>query len=275
MPESLLLRVRSPVSLVSNLTSAFGLLTALPVSGKRTLTLTPDTAAFFPLVGLVIGVLSLGLLEAARSASVVSGTGNLLENAGSLLGAILVVLTTLGTRSLHWDGLADTADAIWSLGDTDRKLEIMADSATGAFGAASIVIVAVTQVAAYGSILQAPGVLGWTILATPVLGRAAASFAAWLGTPARPGGLGSSIMGRPHPGHAILFGATVIGSLAVVVIAHQQVGLIWSVFALLVAPVVPHFIASRIGGVTGDVMGASVAITETILLASAGVLSAL
>lgn len=257
------------------LASATTLLTAVPMHSKHERELDPDAAAFFPLIGVALGGFILLLLEIARSVSTVIGSGTLLERGGLLLGALVVGLSVVLTRSLHWDGLADTADAIWSPDGTQRKLEIMSDSATGAFGTMAVALVVVVQVAAYDAILQSPAVLGWAILGAPVAGRAAASFAAWLGTPAKPEGLGTTVMGRPSVAAVAVFSATLIGAFAVVVAAHELHGVVWVLIAVLAAPVVPHLMASRIGGVTGDVMGASVLLTETLLLAVAGVLTVL
>jgi adenosylcobinamide-GDP ribazoletransferase len=142
----------------------------------------------------------------------------------------------------------------------------MADSATGAFGATAIAMTAIVEVMAIGVILRAPHEL--PLLVIPVVSRFSATAGAWLGIPARPGGLGSSVMGRPTAAGA----AIALLPLSLVVVAMSWVFGFWGgVFitaGLVVALAVPHLLSRRFGGVTGDVMGASVLITEALLFAA-------
>lgn len=234
---------------------AFSLLTLMPTGarfpeGERT-----GVAGWFPLVGLALGGLVAGILALDSFA---------LATAQPLLVAALVVaLLAVLTRFLHWDGLADVADAWWGGATPARRLEIMSDSATGAFGATALVLTGVLQVAALAAILEAG--LWAPLVAAPALGRAAATCAAWLGTPARTHGLGRSVMGRPNLASV---GAT-IATIAVVLWLAWTVsgagGILYVCIGLVLALVVPHVIAGRMGGVTGDVMGASVLVVETAL----------
>ena len=99
------------------------------------------------------------------------------------------------TRMLHWDGLADYSDGLWGGSTPQERLAIMADSHTGAFGATAVAIVALVETASVASILA--GHHEMPILLIPAFARLSASCAAWLGTPARPSGLGRSVMGPP------------------------------------------------------------------------------
>lgn len=233
---------------------AVTLLTGIPlrVSGPASSGGTTQCAGYFPLVGLALGAFVSGVL--VLSHRYFYGLG--------LVGAVLVIAILAGvTRLLHWDGLADVADA-WFV-PRERRLAVMADSAIGAFGATCIVLVALLEVFALAS-LGSSAATGAAAALAPVSGRLAATFAAWLGTPARPGGLGSSVMGRPTVFSAAVALLGVLGSgalarmlgaplLPVVVVLGAGV-----VFALAV----PHVVAHRMGGVTGDTMGASVLIVE-------------
>jgi adenosylcobinamide-GDP ribazoletransferase len=263
------------MSLMRSARTAFTLMTAVPLGGDPSDDVTPDVAAFFPWVGWAIGAVVILGAEALRSASAMWGNDTVLTSGGYLVGALIVGVTALMTRFLHWDGLADTADALWAPGTPERRGEIMADSATGAFGATAVALVAVTQVVSYGAMFAHAGRLGYVVFAVPVVGRAAATFAAWLGEPLRPEGLGARLMGRPGVA-ATLIGALGLGlPLALVWQGHESLGLVWSLAALLLAPLAPHLISKRIGGVNGDVMGASILITETLLLVVAGLGSTL
>lgn len=228
----------------------------------------PRAVAWFPWVGLVLGGAAWGLLAGLDAASFAWSDGLWLPRASLPIAVLVVAFWAVLTRLLHWDGLADVADAWWGGNDRERRLEIMADSATGAFGATAIVLAMLAQVAAISVLAPLP--TSWPLIASaPVLGRTTLMFAAWLGKPARPGGLGSSVMGRPGA-LSLLVGATGAGTaVALGAFSAGTVGIAGMLLALLVAGAVPHLIAQRMGGVTGDVMGASVLVTETIVLMAA------
>lgn len=243
--------------------AAIALLTVVPSRSSE-----PPTAravAWFPWVGAGLGALAWGLLATAHAASISWGDGAFLARAALPVSAAIVSLWAALTRFLHWDGLADVADAWWGGHNHERRLEIMADSATGAFGATAIVLVGAVQVASVA--ILAPVPWAWPLLvATPVLGRLALVFAAWLGVPARPGGLGARIMGRPSAGSLAVAVLPVAGALAGLFVAGGAFQLAWGIAGIVVAAAVPHLIAQRMGGVTGDVMGASVLVSESALL---------
>jgi len=236
---------------------AITLLTALPLKVR-----TPadservDAASWFPFVGLAIGTALGGIVWLAD---------RYFYGLSGLAAALLLLVMAVVTRLIHYDGLADTADG-WFVAPA-RRLDVMADSHTGAFGAAAIVLIVLIQWNALvdlgGSSLTAA-----TVVFAPVLGRCAATFSAWFGTPARAGGLGASIVGRPTVGGLV----ATVGSLgaafllAVALGAGVLVAASTGILGLVLALVVPHLIALRFGGVTGDTMGASVLIVETAVM---------
>lgn len=218
-----------------------------------------QVAAWFPAVGALFGLVGYAIVK-------LSGLIGAQSRASYLVAAVVVCVWALMSRLLHWDGLADVADGYWGAHEPARRLEIMSDSCTGAFGAAAVTLVALLEVAAIGIIVAVPHEL--PLLLIPVFSRFSATAAAWLGTPARPGGLGRSVMGAP----------SALGLLIALVPLAAAVGGMWFGFHLpglalagcflVVAFGVPHVLARRFGGVTGDVMGASVLLTEAILFAA-------
>jgi adenosylcobinamide-GDP ribazoletransferase len=237
---------------------ALSLMTAIPVPVRQPEDGRTQVAGWFGVVGGLFGVAGYAVMKVAERFGA-------LERAPFVIAALVVCLWALLSRLLHWDGLADVADGFWGSHDAARRLEIMSDRRTGAFGATAVALAAVLEIAAIGSFVlmhQSP------VLAVPVFARFAATAAAWLGTPAREGGLGRSVMGRPS------VGAVVVSALALALAGGVLwVGLGWTGLALgflgvALALVVPHVIALRFGGVTGDVMGASVLITEVLLFAA-------
>lgn len=242
---------------------AFTLLTAvpLPVKWERDGGAV-DAASYFPLVGLLLGSL---LAAAAWLAS------RFFYGLSPVAAALLLVLLAVVTRMLHFDGLADVADG-WHVA-RDRRLEVMADSQIGAFGATAVALVVLLQWSALVSLGSAVGTAPLVVLA-PVFGRLAATFSAWLGKPAKPLGLGASVMGRPSSlGAIVAFLTLVAGCLVPLGLGSSPlvVGVL-GLAAFVAALVVPHLIAERFGGVTGDTMGASVMVVETIVLVGATVL---
>ncbi len=116
---------------------------------------------------------------------------------------------------LHFDGLADVADGYWGSHDRARRLEIMSDSHIGAFGATAIALTIVVEVAALASILGSPHEL--PLLLVPAMARFSATAGCWLGTPARDGGLGRSVMARP----------TLLGALPALVVLVAVLAAWW------------------------------------------------
>lgn len=225
-----------------------------------------ESASYFALVGLVLGVALLGVVWVAN---------RYFYGLSAVATALILFAYALLTRLMHWDGLADVMDG-WFVAP-ERRLEVMSDSAVGAFGATAIAFVALLQWSALGELSATAATVAPVVLA-PVAGRLAATFSAWLGKPAKPGGLGRSVMGRPSVAGVVATLAALVAAVWIAYAAGAPVATLAVVGAigLAAALVVPHVIASRFGGVTGDTMGASVLAVETLVLvaipAAAGVL---
>jgi adenosylcobinamide-GDP ribazoletransferase len=240
---------------------AFTLLTVIPLrvrwpDGER-----PDVAGYFPVVGVLLGAFGYTLLYAPVTLAV-PFAGQALPHS-LLIAALLITAWALLTRMLHWDGLADVADAYWGAHDHRRRLEIMGDSHVGAFGVTSLVLVALVQVAAVSVLITEGALLAIAVI--PVLGRYAAVFGSWLGAPAKETGLGAAVAGRPRPASAIA-AAGVLATTAALAWGAGTAALPAVVACVVIALGVPHVLASRFGGITGDVLGASVLLTETASL---------
>lgn len=222
-----------------------------PQPGERS-----GAAGWFPLVGLALGAFTFAVL--AVSVRVFYGVS------GTLAAAVLIGLAAL-TRGMHWDALADVADA-WFVAP-DRRQEVMVDSRVGAFGATAIALVALAQASAIAELGASLSTASVVVFAA-VCGRLAATFSAWLGKAAKPGGLGSSVMGAP----------TVTGAVAALVAVGAAAGIALAaglgaaavaaitVLGVVFALGVPHVIAQRFGGVSGDTMGASIIVVETSVM---------
>jgi len=260
---------------------AFGTLTAVPVPAPRVVDrrVAGWAMALAPLVGLWLGVLA---ALAAWAASALWGP---------LLTAVIVVGLLAGaTRLLHWDGLADTADGLGSGASAGTALEIMRRSDIGPFGVFTVVLVFAVQVAAIGTVLtphdavvagpggtaSGPGSLPLgldlsAVVVAVVLGRVAVALACRSGQPAaRSRGLGSTVAGSVGPAQL----AVALGTGAAVVVPAVVLGdaLTWpSALAAVVVAAgwalgATEYLRRRVGGVTGDTLGALVETTTAVAL---------
>jgi adenosylcobinamide-GDP ribazoletransferase len=265
---------------------AFGTLTVLPVRPPATVdrTVAGWAMALAPLVGALLG------LVAFLTAWLL-----LLAGFEALLVAVLVVAATaLATRLIHWDGLADTADGLGSGHEGDMALDIMRRSDIGPFGVFAVLLVFAVQVAAVvglvtpqdtfvafigdsptatfgrGDTAVLGGNLG-AVVAAVVLGRVALAVACRSGQPAaRARGLGSAVAGSV--GLVQLAAGLGVGAVLLVLTTVLESDLTWlstlvaAAVSLLWALATTEYLRRRIGGVTGDTLGALVETTTAVAL---------
>jgi len=238
---------------------AVSLLTAIRTPARWPEEGATQVAGWFPAVGVLVGACGYGIVKVVQLLPLTAA-------ATGVLSVLVVIAWALLTRLLHWDGLADVADGYWGSHDEARRLEIMSDSHTGAFGATAVALVAILEVLAIWAILVAPHQL--PLLVVPVLARFSATAAAWFGKPARPGGLGRSVMGVPSWFSGAVAALVLAVALLGMVVGFGLTGAVLGVLGLAMALAIPHVLSLRFGGVTGDVMGASVLLTEALLFAA-------
>ncbi|MBT8411793.1 MAG: adenosylcobinamide-GDP ribazoletransferase, partial [Octadecabacter sp.] len=163
---------------------------------------------------------------------------------------------------------ADSADGLWGGWEKDRRLEIMKDSRIGAYGVLALVLSLGLRWVALIAVVEA-GALWPVVIGTAALSRAAMVGLMYALPNARTGGLSRSV-GRP-PRAAALLASGIGGGVWLVLSASGG-----PLFAALIAAVVCGLIAqAKIGGQTGDILGATQQITEiAVLLAVVAQLSA-
>jgi len=232
--------------------AAIQFLTVIPVPGAKNIRETDieRCAPFFPLVGLLIGCL-VALFDYFVSGFFPSLPATVLT--------VLVLLTITG--GLHMDGLADTADGVFSVRSRERMLEIMRDSRIGAMGVLAIVFIIALKISALAP-LPLPQRLAILVL-MPIGSR----FAMLLMLTALPyarkdGGLATLFIARRtwlNPAFALIF----LGAAGWFLGAWM--GLVAVLTAVVAAGLVSWYIYSKLGGFTGDTIGAASEITETIL----------
>ena len=227
--------------------AGFLILTRIPVG--RIGGAVPGMAASawtWPLVGLVVG----GMAAVVHSAALWLGLP-------LPVAAVLALLTaTMATGALHEDGLADLCDGFGGGRDRARRLEIMRDSRIGSYGALALGFSLLIRVMALSSLTGSTGALALVGLAA--VSRAPLPAALWLMPPARPDGLGRAAVGVEARRSLLALGLGV-GLFALCLPASTWFAL--PVMALA-ALALGWLAMERIGGQTGDVLGAMQMVTE-------------
>jgi cobalamin synthase len=243
------------------------LLTALPVPARLG-TSTRGVLRWAPLVGLLLGGIAAGV--AVLGSRWVS----------PLTGAVLALaVLALLTRGLHLDGLADTADGLGPVRDRGRALQVMHQGDVGPFGVITLLLTLLLQVACAAALLSADS--GWLPLWAAVLVARLAMVRTGLpGVPVAAGSsLGRAVAGTVPPAWAavavLLTGGAVAGAALLLADTAGAAGLLAAAVTGLVAAELLHRRAvRRLGGTTGDVMGAmGEAATTACLLVSAALWS--
>lgn len=235
---------------------SFQFLTIIPIRTESEVTSADlsGSMVYFPLVGLFQGGLLFGLYR------LLSAWGT----ADFLTAGVLLFVLTLTNGGLHLDGFADTVDGIAGGRTPEDRLRIMKDSATGAVGMVFLILIILLKYLALLGALTVAG--GAFVLLFPVAGRWAmvplANFAPYA---RKEGGLGASFAGL-RPG--ILAASSAIAFIVSFVIGgiYTIAPLLFLAFAALVSAV---FFRSRLGGVTGDVLGFQSEVSEALYLLSA------
>ena len=201
---------------------------------------------FFPLIGAVIGLLLWGWLWLCDALKI----GILLKGA---LGAIVPLLVT---GVIHMDGFMDTSDAIASWQTRERRLEILKDSHTGAFAVIGCTGYLLLSAAVYGEmpVQAAPMLMGVFMISRSLSALALAFFKS-----ARPGGMMDGFARTAHR-RMVSIVATVYAVFC---------AMLWAVCGKWIAvgcfAYYRHMAYKNFGGVTGDLAGWFVQITELAL----------
>lgn len=176
------------------------------------------------------------------------------------LGLIVLALFAILTRMMHWDGLCDVSDAWWG-GDTPlRRQEIMSDSNTGAFALITVVIVGLGMFLALSHIVASHHFL--LIVAIPILARVGATYSIIHIPPAKTEGLGAAVTAHAKTSGNIATLTALMAALGCCLITGGVILIAAGALVLGFGFLLSKIIARRMGGLTGDVLGASLVLTE-------------
>ncbi|VFM94917.1 MAG: cobalamin-5'-phosphate synthase [Candidatus Kentron sp. G] len=247
--------------------AALGFLTVMPLPGvhRHTQTDLIDSVPFFPLVGLLIGLSAAGIAFLA---------GEFFP--GLVLAVLLVGWLAMVHGGLHLDGLADTADGFLSPHDRERILVIMRDSRIGVFGCLAIGGILALKVAALASLPNEYRMKA--LLLAPLVARCVMVLMLDLLPPARPDGLGRLFYRHLHHDDAGWKPALEsIGAVAIILAAGwiiaSAAGLVAGMAVMVAMVLFGAWCRRRIGGRSGDTVGAASEIAEMLVLVVFSVLA--
>ncbi len=241
------------------LSLALGFLTRLPVPYVE---VAPGdlarAARLWPVAGLVVALASLG----AQIAGAWTVT--------PLVGAVAAVAASaMMSGGLHLDAWSDSFDGLGVVGDRERRLSAMRDPRAGSLGAAATALLVVLKVALVLACAER-GTALLALLAAPVLARAFAVVDACVEPAATPSGLYAALEAEVRARDAVvavLLGAVIAAAPLVVVPQARAALAVSAVTAWLLGGIWARSWRARIGGSTGDILGAGIEVREVVMLA--------
>lgn len=239
--------------MMSHFRAAIGFLTIIPLPGQQEDAEAKLAGAliYFPLVGVAIGLilaicawLIWPLLPALPAA------------------AIMVFLLFAISGAFHLDGLADTADGLFSARPREEMLRIMRDSHIGTMGVVALIMVLLLKTAALASLPQAEAAS--TLFLMPVAGRCLMIFMMALLPYVRgPEGRAAIFYEQAGEKKVVLMAAGVLYSGCWY--AGGGSGLVAGAIVLIAMLGFASLCRSKIGGASGDTLGATCELTETLI----------
>ncbi len=244
--------------IISNLRACMAFITILP-AGKNPPYSPVGMVRFFPIVGIIIGVLLV----------IVDGIASKLWAAP--VAALVDLIFLVGvTGAFHLDGLGDTADGMFSHRGRERALEIMKDSRTGMMGLVAVVLGLALKLAGLwsvkttGSVLQITGIL----IVVPAYARASMIFGIKFLNYGRKGpGTGKDLFNRPMRAADFIY--CLIPLFMSLFLGYK--GLVLTLGFCLGTFVILRFYKKNMGCITGDMLGAMTEVLEAFLFLAAGV----
>lgn len=232
---------------------------------------------FYPVVGAIIGVLLLAFIGACWWYNP--------QVSSALLAALVTAIWLALTGALHLDGLADSVDAwIGGLGDQAKTLAIMKDPTVGPMGACALMVVILIQFTGLQALLETvflpsvsvqtaslqQGAVPWllligALLLVPALARTSVLVMLATTPYLRANGLARALVAGATPLRIVIM-VSILALLAGVLL--QQKAILVLLLCVMLNMLARQMMMSRLGGCTGDTLGANIAVQEALLLAA-------
>lgn len=233
---------------------------ALPGAAKR-----PNRASlfWFPIAGIIIGLTVAGTYSAAH-----------MFWPPLVAAAVVLTFDIAITGALHYDGLADSADALMPHMGREKRLEVLSEPTIGVFGIVAVAIAVVMRLAVFSQTnLEAVSIAIIWVMSRSI----AAAILIWIPY-ARSTGLASGFLGNGQNLAALRVWLAAVVIAAVIALAYisSLSGLLAGLALLFTSAATVGVARKRIGGFTGDVIGAAIVLGETaaLLLLSAQISAA-
>ena len=235
---------------MTSIVAAFQFLTISPTLIKRMFTSQEMGRAvgWFPLVGIVLGLLLYGINNAAQLIFPVSVSA-----------ALTLFAWVMFTRAFHLDGFMDTCDGLFGGFTAERRLEIMKDSRMGAFGIAGGVLILIAE---YSALSASTNLFVALILAT-TLGRWSLPLVIYWFPYAREDGLGIE-MKRNVSLREVLLATSITGTTAWLV--YGWLGFLFMVASAAIGFLIAAYAMRLLPGLTGDIYGTVTTLVEMLTL---------
>ncbi|WP_298494034.1 adenosylcobinamide-GDP ribazoletransferase [uncultured Maritimibacter sp.] len=243
------------LALPGDILTALALLTRLPVHRIFAVDFTRGAGASwaYPLAGLAPALIAAGVIALTSLMGLAAG-------AAAAFGLLTLIVTT---GALHEDGLADCADGFWGGHDRDRRLEIMKDSRMGSYGTIALVMSLLIRWYLMTGIVAQGGWLG-PLLAVATLSRATMPLLMAALPNARGSGLSASVGVPERATVALGLLLAVLGAFALTG-ADALAPILWTAVGVTTVAAIAR---TKIGGQTGDVLGATQQVAEIAALAA-------
>lgn len=208
------------------------------------------TVKFFPVIGLIIG-----LFEALIYLTSLKFFSNNIAAFFTILSHVII------TGGIHIDGLSDSVDGIFSAREKNKMLEIMKDSRVGTFGALAIVFLIVGKIIFVSDIVTDLKIIA--IILAPVISRTMNIFLMYKRKYARDTeGMGDMFIGAISKTDYNI--ALFLGIIIPIIIGKLN-GIVFFIFCFIFTILFRHYIEKKIGGLTGDILGASDELNELLI----------
>lgn len=205
-------------------------------------------ALFLPIIGGIIGGIQWGIYYLLIKALPLN-----------IVAVIVILAGILLTGGLHVDGLGDTCDGFYAFKGKDRIIEIMKDSRIGTYACIAIVMDLLLKFLVYENMIQRNPLI---IITLPIASRASIVLLSLIGKPAKSTGSGNLFIGNMSIVHSIIAFLS-CGVFCLLLIGFKETVLLCATI-ILITLLFNKYCNGKIGGITGDILGANNELVEII-----------